>query len=116
MSFLRLVLLSALTLTAGCSEKVNVNVSCVTTAAPAVECDVTQTEGKSEVEVCWDFAVTCGNGAVVKAERTCQKVKDGATVKTTIGADKLTGIADCAGNSPPTGKLENLTINGEVPK
>ena len=116
MSFLRILALTTLTLAAGCSEKVNINVSCVTTAAPAVECDVKQTEGKSEVEVCWDFAVTCGNGAVVKASRTCQKVKDGATVKTTIGADKLTGVENCAGDSPPTGKLENMTINGKAPE
>ena len=53
-----------------CEEKVAATVECVTTAAPAVERDVTQTVGKSEMEVCWDFEVTCANGGVVKAERT----------------------------------------------
>lgn len=98
---------------AGCSEDVSVNVACKTTAAPAVECDVAQRAGKSEVEVCWDFAVTCANGAEVKAERTCQKVKDGATVKAVIPADKLSGIDKCGGEGPPVGKLSNMTLNGK---
>lgn len=65
--------LPMLALLAGCSEKVNVNVNCVTTAAPSVECELKQTLGKSEVDVCWDFITTCANGAVVKAARTCQR-------------------------------------------
>ncbi|HEY5952385.1 MAG TPA: hypothetical protein VIV40_43100, partial [Kofleriaceae bacterium] len=102
-------------LLAGCKgEEVFVHVDCVTTAAPAIECEVKQTKGKSEVEVCWDFSVTCGNGAVVKAPNTCQKVKDGGTVKTTISADKLDGIDQCGGDKPPTGSLTNMTINGKA--
>src|SRR5690606_3055640 len=58
---------------AGCSERVNVTVHCITVAGPAVECEVKQTQGKAEAEVCWDFTATCENGAVVKAARTCQK-------------------------------------------
>jgi hypothetical protein len=104
----------ALLLVAGCkSEKVSAHVDCVTTAAPAVECDVSQTKGKSEIDVCWDFAVTCANGAIVTAARTCQKVKDGGTAKVTIPADKLEGIDKCGGDKPPTGTLSNMTINGE---
>jgi hypothetical protein len=98
----------------GCKgEDVSVHVDCITTAAPAIECDVKQTKGKSEVEACWDSSVTCANGNVVKAQRWCQKVKDGATVKTTIPADKLTGIEGCGGDGAPTAKLENLTLNGK---
>lgn len=104
----------ALLVLAACSEHVDVHVDCITTAAPAVECEVKQTKGKSEVEVCWDFSVTCGNGAVVKAPNTCQKVKDGGTVKTTISADKLDGIDQCGGDKPPTGSLTNMTINGKA--
>ena len=104
---------------AACEEQVSVHVECVTTAAPAVECDVIQKVGKSEVEACWDFSVTCANGAEVKAERTCQKVKDGGTVKTTIPATKLTGFDKCGGDGPPVGKMAGLTLNGkpsETPK
>lgn len=104
----------AFLLLAGCGEKVLVNVDCITTAAPAVECDVKQTKGKGEVEVCWDFSATCANGAVVKAARTCQKVKDGGTAKATIPADKLDGLDKCAGDQPPTAKVENLTLNGKA--
>jgi hypothetical protein len=103
----------AFVLAAGCGENVKVEVLCETTAAPAIECDVKQTLGKSEVDVCWDFAVTCANGAVVTAERTCQKVKDGGTARAVVPADKLTGIEKCGGDKPPTGALSNLTINGK---
>jgi hypothetical protein len=100
-------------LLAACEEQVSVHVECVTTATPAVECDVIQKVGKSEVEACWEFAVTCANGAEVKAERTCQKVKDGATIKTVIPAAKLTGVEKCGGDGPPVGKLVGLTLNGK---
>lgn len=102
----------AMVLLAGCSEKVNVSVNCVT-AADGVTCDVQQTAGKTEVETCWDFAVTCANGAVVKAPRTCAKVKDGGTTKATIPADKLTDREKCDGDKPPTAKITNLTIDGK---
>lgn len=98
---------------AGCGEEVSVNVTCKTTAVPSVDCDVTERVGKSEVEVCWDFAVTCANGGVVTAERTCQKVKDGGTAKTVIAADKLTGLDKCGGEGPPTGTVTNMTLNGK---
>lgn len=102
-----------LILLAACSENVKVHISCITTAEPSVECELKQTTGKSEVEVCWDFVATCDNGAVVKAERTCQKVKDGGTAKATIPADKLTGVDKCGGSKPPTAKVENMTLNGK---
>lgn len=100
-------------LLSGCTETVNAHVDCVTTATPSVECTITQKSGKSEVEVCWDFAVTCGNGGVVKASRTCGKVKDGGTTKVTIPAAQLTGIDQCGGTAPPTGALTNMTIDGK---
>jgi hypothetical protein len=111
--------LFAMSLLAGCrGEEVLVHVDCKTTAEPSIECDVTQTKGKSEVEACWDVSVTCGNGAVVKAPHTCQKVKDGGTAKTTIPGDKLTGFDQCQAGSGggPTAKLENMTINGKPSK
>ena len=96
----------------GCAEDVTVNIDCKSTAAPAVECDVAQRAGKTEVDVCWDFAVTCANGAEVKAERTCQKVKDGGTAKVVIPVEKLTGLDKCGGEGTPVAKVTNTTMNG----
>jgi len=104
--------LFAIALLAGCKEEVLVNVNCVTTAAPAVECDLKQTKGKAEVEACWDFVATCENGAVVKGHG-CGKVKDGGTSKATIPKEKLDGLDKCQGSKPPTAKLENMTIDGK---
>jgi hypothetical protein len=98
---------------AGCSEAVTVHVKCVTTAAATVECDVVQKVGKTEAEVCWDFAVTCANGAEVKAERTCQKVKDGASTKVVIPTEKLTGLDKCGGDGAPVARLSGTTLNGQ---
>jgi hypothetical protein len=100
-------------LAAACSEDVTVHVVCVTTAVPAVECDVEERVGKLEVEVCWDFGVTCANGAEVKAERTCHKIKDGATAKVVIPAEKLTGLDQCGGEGTPKAQVANITLNGK---
>ncbi len=105
------VVIVAVAALAGC-ENVKVNVECVTTAVPSVDCEVKQTQGKSEVEVCWDFSVTCHNGTVITPPRSCTKVKDGATVKYTIPADKLPNVAQCDGQ--PKASLTNLTIDGKA--
>jgi len=104
-----------LLLVAGCQgDNVLVDINCVTTAAPSVECTLNETQGKTTVDVCWDFSAMCGNGAVVKAARTCQKVPgDGSAVKAVIPADKLTGIDTCGPPNPPKAKVENLTIDGK---
>jgi len=112
---MRCVLLATLVVVpslAACSEHVNVSVNCITTAAPAVECTVEQTSGTSEVEACWDFTLTCGNGAVVKAPHTCQKIGGGGKITTTIPGDQLLGLDGCGGKNP-TATLTNMTINGK---
>ena len=98
---------------AACSESVAVSIDCVSTAAPAIECEAKQTAGKSEVETCWDVQVECANGAVVKAPHTCVKVKDGASSKVTIPGSKLEGLDKCGGHGPPKAVLSNQTINGK---
>jgi len=113
MKLLGFVAIVALLGLASCSEQVKVHVSCITTAAPAVECDVAQTAGKSEVEACWDFFTECSNGTVVEAPHTCQKVKDGGTVKVTIPGSKLTNLDKCGGSGAPKAKLTNMTIDGK---
>jgi hypothetical protein len=105
--------LAILLLVGGC-ESVKVNVNCATTNDATVECTVQQTQGKAEVEACWDFAVTCPNGNVVKAPRMCKKVGGGGTEKVSVAADKLTGLDKCAGSGAPKAELTNLTLDGKA--
>jgi hypothetical protein len=100
-------------LLAGCQEKVLAKVNCevVQGQGPAVECTIVQAQGTTEVEVCWDFGVRCDSGATLEAARTCTKVKDGGTAKTTIAMDKLKITGACSGNR--VGTLTNLTIDGK---
>lgn len=108
----KVIAVSALVAFAGCKrETVKVEVLCATVEGPAVNCDVKQTEGKSEIEVCWDFSVTCNNGTKVDAPRSCTKVKDGGTTNYVIPGDKLVGAEKCDGG--PKATVTNLTINGE---
>jgi hypothetical protein len=93
----------------GCESPL-AEVHCVTTAVPSVECEVSQTRGKAEVEVCWEFEAECENGAIVTAERICQRVKDGGKAKAVISAGQLTGIEDCAGSNPPATRFRSLTL------
>jgi hypothetical protein len=99
---------------AGCTERVNVTVNCLMTAKGA-ECTLVQVKGKTEVEACWDFVVTCGNGGVVTADRACAKVGDGATVQHLIPSDHIHGGDTCAAKAgtPPRGTITHLTLNGE---
>lgn len=105
--WLALVALGGCTIT----EPVKVAVNCATNKTNSLECSVTQTQGKSEVEACWDFAITCGNGTIVKAPKTCQKVKEGGTEKVTVPADKLTNLERCAGDAKAA--ISGLMINGK---
>jgi hypothetical protein len=96
----------------GCQgESVNAHVHCLTAAGPVANCEVTETEGKSEIEVCWDFTVTCKNGTKVEAPKNCAKVHGGGTTKYTIPGNKLKGAEKCDSN--PVANVSNLTINGK---
>jgi hypothetical protein len=96
----------------GGEEVAAVDVQCEVKSGPAVECQVKETKGTAEVEACWDFSAVCTNGATLKAERTCQKVKDGGTASVTTPKEKITLAGECDGN--PVAKAENLTINGKA--
>lgn len=113
-----LLLGMTLTFGAGCTEEVNVTVNCETVAEPevAVVCQIKQTKGKSEVEACWDFAVTCANGAVVESPRACVKVKDGGNAEQRTPGANLKNLDKCAGDKPPTAAVSNLTIDGKAAK
>jgi hypothetical protein len=91
----------------GCGEKVSATVNCVTVDGPAVRCAVQQTLGRSEVEVCWDFAVECANGTRVVPPRSCTRVKDGGSSSYVIGADKLAGAERC--DKDPRATVSNVS-------
>jgi hypothetical protein len=103
-----------LVLLAGCREKVLAKVHCEVVQGPAVDCTIAQAEGTSEVEVCWDFGVRCDSGASLEAARTCTKVHDGETTKTTIPTPKIKITGACNGNK--VGTLTNVTIDGNPAK
>jgi hypothetical protein len=112
MKVVTMLLAGSLLAFAGCKrESVKVQVLCETVEGPAVNCNVTQTEGKSEIEVCWDFSVTCTNGTKIDVPHSCTKVKDGGTTPYVIPGDKLVGAEKCDGG--PKATVTNLTINGE---
>lgn len=110
----------ALFLLVGCETKLtvteptNVTVDCETTQE-ALVCTVKQVVGTQEATACWEFSMTCGNGTVVKAPKSCLSVKNGGTGVHTLPRDKLTGADNCKGETPPVAKVENLTINGNPP-
>lgn len=84
---------------AGCKgQEVAATVTCEVTKAGTVDCSVQQTKGTAAIEVCWNFNVTCANGATLEAARSCGVVKDGQTTTTTIPADKLTIQGNCEGD------------------
>ena len=96
----------------GCKqEQVSTNVNCEVKAGPTVDCTVAETKGTADVEICWEFRVTCANGATLEAARTCAKVKDGQTSNATIPTDKIKSAGSCEGEK--TAAVTNLTINGE---
>jgi hypothetical protein len=98
----------------GCKgEEVKVAVNCVTVADPAVDCELNQTQGKAAVEVCFDFSVTCANGAIVKAPRSCGLVAGGQRSKLRIPGDKLIGFDKCDGAGAPTAVVENIELKAK---
>ena len=96
----------------GCQEQVNATVNCEVKQGPVVECVVAQAKGKSEVEVCWDFKVTCANNASLATETTCAKVKDGGSTTVTIPTEKIKLAGDCQGDKKAG--IGQMTINGKV--
>lgn len=76
------------------------------------ECRVVQVVGTAESEVCFDIAITCGDGGVVKAPRTCAKVKDGGTTKAMIPYSTLQGDQCSGDKTKRVFKILNQTIDG----
>ena len=91
------VVLPLLLVLAACGEQVEAKVNCEVTTEGTVKCDAQQTKGKTAMEVCWDFGVTCDNGATLKAERTCTTVEDGGSNSVIIPTDKIKIEGSCEG-------------------
>lgn len=107
----KLALVAFVLATGACKrEIVMAQVNCVTKEGPIVECQVTQTKGTSEMDVCWDFKVKCANAATLDAHG-CQKVKDKGTATLTIPTDKIKVNGTCDGS--PQAEVVNMTINGD---
>ncbi len=85
--------------------EVSAHVNCKVNEDTSVACTIEQTKGKAEIEVCWDFKVTCKNGATLEALGTCGNVKDGQTTELTIGADKVKMEGTC--DSEPKAVIDN---------
>ncbi|HEU4727087.1 MAG TPA: hypothetical protein VFT22_04340 [Kofleriaceae bacterium] len=94
--------------TACTKEKAHATVNCEVVAGPAVVCRVEETRGTIDVRVCWDFKLTCDNGATLTADRACAHVADGKTTTVTLGTDKLKLTGTCEGEKH--GSLEPITI------
>lgn len=106
------VIVVALAAVACRQEKVVASVHCEVVSGPAIDCDVRQTKGTTDVEVCWDFKVTCDSGSTLVAPHTCAHVAGGKTTKTTIAGDKLAITGTCTGEKHAT--LGTMTVNGET--
>ncbi len=102
---------SLILITACKGEEVAALVNCEVTAGPALECSIKQTKGRSEIDVCWDFSVTCANQATLEANHICQKLRDGAARNITVAADKLKITGRCEGEMKAA--VTNMTINGD---
>jgi hypothetical protein len=100
-------------MSAGKGEDVKVSVNCATAADLAVDCELNQTAGTAEVEVCFDFSVTCANGAVVKAPRSCGAAAGGKISKLRIPGDKLVGMDKCGGDGAPKAVVENIVVKAK---
>ena len=86
---------SALLASTGCNQEVAATVNCKVGEGGAVNCTIAQTKGTAEIEVCWDFKVTCESGATLETSKACGTVKDGQTTSTTIPADNITVTGTC---------------------
>jgi hypothetical protein len=96
---------------AACKQEVAANVVCKVVEGPAADCTITQTKGDAEMEVCWDFKVTCQNNSTLEAHG-CAKVKDKGTVPLTIPVDKLKISGPC--DTVKEATVSNMTIDGKA--
>jgi hypothetical protein len=109
---LRSVSVLVLTFTGCKREEVAALVNCEVKEGPTVECALKQTKGTSEIDVCFDFSVTCTNGATLEAERVCQKLQNRGARNVTVPIDKIKMSGACEGEA--TGAVTNMTINGKA--
>jgi hypothetical protein len=108
----RVLLFGALQVVAACTHEVAALVDCEVTEGPVVECAAKQTQGRSAIEVCWDFSVTCANQATLEAKRICQRLQDGGARNVMVPTARLKMSGACEGEAK--GAVTNMTINGKA--
>lgn len=64
-------------------------------AGSSISCDVTQTEGSSALEACWDMQLTCANGVVGSGSGFCQLTSPDSTVQKSIPLSEFSGLGGC---------------------
>jgi len=77
----------------------------------AVICDVTQSIPDGDHEVCWDFSVTCPNGASLSIPHECSTVTGHDMTELTIAPDRVTKKGVCEGEKKA--RVTNLTLDGK---
>jgi hypothetical protein len=109
-------LVAGLVFAAGaCKEPVGAHVRCEVLDGLAAACTVKQTKGTAELDVCWDFKVTCHNEATYEPPRNCAKVKDGGSTIATTPKDKIVlrgPNGEC--DTVKSAIVSNVTVNGET--
>jgi hypothetical protein len=110
------VILVALAAVAGCNKAdkpaagPTASAKCEVVNA-AVICDVTQSLPDGEHEVCWDFSVTCPNGASLSIPHECRTVTGHDVTELTITPDRVTKKGVCEGDKKA--RVTNLTLDGK---
>jgi hypothetical protein len=72
-------------------------------------CQLTHTEGASDLRVCWDLRFTCVNGAIVEARGICQDVEVGRSAVKSIPLSAFSNAAAC--DRAPTLEILNLMVS-----
>jgi hypothetical protein len=92
-------------------NKLTASAHCEVKPGPTVVCTVKQSDAKAEHKVCWDFAVTCPNGASLAIPHSCTDVNGSTIVERTVATERLTVKGDCQGEKTPA--VTNITVDGK---
>jgi len=89
------------------SKPPRASVNCQTAVGVGFQCRVQHLEGRSSLEVCWDLAIMCRNGARAVGH-ACENVQRGATSTRLIPVSEVTNANACDLNVSMA--LENLVV------
>jgi hypothetical protein len=86
-----------------------VRVDCGTPGPGGVDCDVKRTGGSSKVEACWDLAITCANGGVMRGAACATLEGNEKKAKTNMPVDTFDNQEGC--DAPKSGEVQDLVVN-----